>query len=429
MYQLEISEDVQQTTAATPSPFGNTDANEPRAQFSSKTEWGQEGSNPQYPRRGSFRASDSDKEKLRNDKYVRLEGILPREFNGDQSKTHQFLIQFKCFMRMNEGAHIARNLMSKASYFLSLLSGLKVVRWVEWQHNWLDKIEVDPHGYPLPYGLYLWQVLEAEFEKAFIDYMAREKAHDNLWKLKMHGGNIDQYIVDFQFLASWAEINVNDPAAIRLFQLGLPIPLAEACIDLKKPANFEQWTLAAQAQQHGWIQKKWLQAQKEGNMPNQNQGNQITSQGNNNQRGQFFWKWNNGGNTCPSHAQLPPQDPNAIDTSATIWKATTDAEKQKHRQEGRCFECSKWGDIACMCPNKKTCARASNLNPSSSNSSSIGSATTSDVASVMSDDTTTTTSSADIAVHVLRFLDEERTEFTRVMKEGGEEMGFLNAWM
>ena len=191
IYQLEISGDIHKTTAATPSPFGNMDANEPRAQFSSKTEWGQGGSNPQYPRRGSFGASDSDKEKPRNDKYVRLEGILPREFNGDQSKTHQFLIQFKCFMWMNEGANITQNLMSKASYFLSLLSGSKVVRWVEWQHDWLDKIEVDTHRYPLPYGLDIWQVLEAEFEKAFINYVAREKAQNDLRKLKMQGGNIN----------------------------------------------------------------------------------------------------------------------------------------------------------------------------------------------------------------------------------------------
>ena len=47
----------------------------------------------------------------------------------------------------------------------------------------------------------------------------------------------------------------------------------------------------------------------------------------------------------------------------------------------------------------------------------------------MSDDTTTTTSSADIAAHILRFLDEERAEFARVIKEGGEEMAFLNDWM
>ena len=44
----------------------------------------------------------------------------------------------------------------------------------------------------------------------------------------------------------------------------------------------------------------------------------------------------------------------------------------------------------------------------------------------MSDDTTTTTSSVDIATHVLKFSDEERAEFARVMKEGGEEMGFLD---
>ena len=83
MYQLKISGEVQQTTIAAPSPFGNTDANEPRAQFSSKTKQGRGGSNPRYPRRGSFGASDSDEEKPRNNKYVRLEGILPREFDGD----------------------------------------------------------------------------------------------------------------------------------------------------------------------------------------------------------------------------------------------------------------------------------------------------------------------------------------------------------
>ena len=328
---------------------------------------------------------------------------------------------------MNEGANIARNPMSKASYFLSLLSRSKVVGWVEQQHDWLDKVEADPHEYLLPYGLDIWQVIEAKFKKAFINYVAREKAHDDLRKLKMQGGNVDQYVADFQFLASRAEINVNDPAAIRLFQLGLPIPLAEACIDLEKPANFEQWTLAAQAQQRGWIQKKGLRAQKEGNMLSRNQGNQTTSQKNNNQRGQFFWRQNNGGNTRPSRTQLPPWDPNAMDTSATVRKATTEAEKQKHRQEGQCFECSKQGHIARMCPNKKTCAQTLNSNLPSSNSSSIGSTAISDIASVMLDDTTTTTSSMDIATRVLKFSDEERAKFARVMKEGGEEMGFLNA--
>ena len=164
-------------------------------------------------------------------------------------------------------------------------------------------------------------------------------------------------------------------------------------------------------------------------MPSQNQGNQTTSQKNNNQWGQFFWRLNDGENTHPPRTQLPSWDLNAMDTSATVWKATTETEKQKHRQEGRCFKCSKQGHIACMCPDKKTHARTLNLNPPSSNLSSIGSAAISDIASVMSDDTTTTTSSVDIAAHVLEFSDKERAKFTRVMKKGGEEMGFLDTWM
>ena len=122
---------------------------------------------------------------------MRLEEIPPKESNGDRSKTHQFLIQFKHFMQMNERANIAQNPMSKASYFLSLLSESKVVGWVERQHDWLDKVEANPHEYPLPYGLDIWQVIEAEFKKAFINYTAREKAHDDLRKLKMQGGNVD----------------------------------------------------------------------------------------------------------------------------------------------------------------------------------------------------------------------------------------------
>ena len=59
----------------------------------------------------------------------------------------------------------------------------------------------------------------------------------------------------------------------------------------------------------------------------------------------------------------------------------------------------------------------------------MGSATILDVASIMSNDTMTMTSFADIAAHVLRFSDKERAEFAKVIKEGEEEMGFLNSWM
>jgi hypothetical protein len=38
---------------------------------------------------------------------------------------------------------------------------------------------------------------------------------------------------------------------------------------------------------------------------------------------------------------------------STVRKATTEVEKQKHRQEGRCFECSQQGHLVHNCPLKK----------------------------------------------------------------------------
>ena len=83
-------------------------------------------------------------------------------------------------MIMNNEANIARNLMSKAAYFLLLMDGSKVKKWVERQHDWLNKIETEPWQYPLPHGMNVWQVVEAELKKAFIDYVAHKKAHNDL---------------------------------------------------------------------------------------------------------------------------------------------------------------------------------------------------------------------------------------------------------
>jgi len=82
---------------------------------------------------------------------------------------------------------------------LALFEGSKVEGWCEWQYAWLDKVEANPHI--LSYGMTAWDALEQDFQHSFIDYAVHEKAHDDLRKLKMSGGNVDQYIVDFKFLA------------------------------------------------------------------------------------------------------------------------------------------------------------------------------------------------------------------------------------
>jgi Retrotransposon gag protein len=133
---------------------------------------------------------------------VRLEGILPDRYEGDRSKTMSFLTQFKRFMLMNHNTVITCDPCAKAAFFLSLIGGPKVEGWIQCTYDWLDDVEADPSL--LPFKMNAWQALEAKFKKMFIDYTAHERAQDELRKLRMKEGNIDEYIAAFQLLGHHA---------------------------------------------------------------------------------------------------------------------------------------------------------------------------------------------------------------------------------
>jgi Retrotransposon gag protein len=180
-----------------------------------------------------------------------------------------------------------------------------------------------------------WQALEAEFKKVFIDYAMHKRAQNELRKLRMKEGNMDEYIAAFQLLGHHVGVDLNDPSVLCLFAQGLPKSLAKSCIDIKSPENFEQWTSAAQRQQRNWLRKQALRSDYALPRPQQ-QGSNC---------GGFFWRCGNQGNAQPARPRLQPHDPNAMDTSAVACKATTKTEKEKYQKEGWCFECRKQGHM------------------------------------------------------------------------------------
>jgi hypothetical protein len=133
-------------------------------------------------------------------------------------------------MLMNNGAYIARDPIKRCSYFLSLIRGPKVKGWTRVQNDWLDLAHEDPTI--LPWGMTAWQVLERKFHNAFVDYTEHEQAQDEIRKLKMKDGKVDQYIAQFTQLAHRGGLDPNEPSNLRLFARGLPQKLAEVCIDL-----------------------------------------------------------------------------------------------------------------------------------------------------------------------------------------------------
>jgi hypothetical protein len=102
-----------------------------------------------------------------------------------------------------------------------------------------------------------------------------------------------------------------------------------------------------------------------------------------------------------------------MDTSATVRKAVTEADKQKHHLEGRCFECSKQGHIARNCPDRKVKARTAST------------VTIQEVTEVAK--TLNLTDGAALAEHAFQLSDEARDAFVKKVMMMGEEMGFLEA--
>ena len=175
----------------------------------------------------------------------------------------------------------------------------------------------------LPQTQNAWQVVEHNFKQAFVNYAVKEKAQDELHKLKMKEGNIDQYIADFQLLAMDANVDLDEPTVLQLFYFGLPPQLADRCIFINSPNDFDFWAKAAQKNQCTWILSQTIRHKIGGNPPPPRQNNPT--------QGRAF-PWNRGkrGQVNPHHA--PPFDPNAMDVDM-VQKASTEAKKQKHRQE------------------------------------------------------------------------------------------------
>ena len=97
-----------------------------------------------------------------------------------------------------------------------------------------------------------------------------------------------------------------------------------------------------------------------------------------------------------------------MDTSA--GKATTEEQKKKHCDEGRCFECSKQGHLARDCPTKKLKACSTDTQETEKKKAPW--------------------SVQDMVARATKFSDEERTAFIQALQEEDtkdEDPGFLEA--
>jgi hypothetical protein len=316
----KTSEPIPESRATTPAPSHDSyhPPDQPqlvpiRTMFSSQTPRGLPPKKPRAKKNDHFFSDDEGDEERPKGKPVRLKGNAPTPFDGDRSKTEYFLAEFRRYMRLNNNSTMARDPMKKATYFLSLVKGENVHGWVLQQDEWLDKIMEGDET--LPYHMNEWDVIQAEFKKAYTDYAAIERSNSELRALKMKDGDVDTYIAQFKMLANKGKHNLDEPELHRLFMMGMPQTLLATCLQLHNPHMFEEWTTAAQYQNQIYLRQKSLRADF-ALLKGGGGSNAFSSLGGWRARPQQSQRPTKQGNSNPR--QLKPRDPNAMDTSATV---------------------------------------------------------------------------------------------------------------
>src|SRR5882762_10107390 len=274
----------------------------------------------------------------------KLRGETPDIFSGNRKKSETFIRQFNLHLGLNDNHEIMTTPYLRAMYALSLIKGPLVNDWVNDQVVGLRK-KVSRVNNPIARtNQALWNDFETAFTNVFTDTAKAQNAHTALEQLTMRGDDLDTYISTFRHLAKDAGYDLNDQAVHHMFGKGLGRNLLYNVLKREtQPTTMVEWEAAARAER-----------QKEARMhammhPQKQRYRWVAPQ-------TYNKSYRNG-----SHRNEPRHHPNDIpvpmDVDTPVFtqvnRAYTEEDKNRHKQEGRCFRCSKRGHMACECPDKK----------------------------------------------------------------------------
>jgi len=97
---------------------------------------------------------------------------------------------------LNYQVNVMAQPYSQVLCFLSYIQGPEVQDWVTHELRWLR--EQVHSGHVLPNNPWLWAQMMIHFGNAFVDTMTQAKARNELTKLQMEGGHINEYIAKFE---------------------------------------------------------------------------------------------------------------------------------------------------------------------------------------------------------------------------------------
>jgi hypothetical protein len=265
-----------------------------------------------------------------------IEGTAPPLFDGTGVAARRWFKRAENHFFVNQQSTAAKDPLRKIGITLSWICGPRVDYWVDRQIDWLKDQEHGRNAVADP-----WAVFQQAFLESFSSLSDVRRAETDLKKLRMKNGDVDGYIGAFANLADLAQVPLDSPHTLEMFQVGLPIPFVMQCWQIAKdwPKTFMEWCTLARRHQ---ANKDHLNSRRA--------NRQMTDTGNNDDK--TLWTRNRG-NT--QQAQVSLTGSGRRESVASIGvsrKAVTEEDKAKYYAEGRCFRCSEQGHISRNCPSR-----------------------------------------------------------------------------
>ena len=236
-----------------------------------------------------------------------LEGFPPTTFDGDRSKTDDFITEFGLYRIINEEHPIITNPKRRVALALTYIRGPKVDAWVSQQYDALLK-KANHAPTHADTNEAVWEDFIADFKRAFAE--PAWKVISELENLRMAKDDVEMFIATFENLASRAEFKRESVSMVHYFRQCLPTYLVRSIMKREAiPNTIDEWQSATRKEvtKRAMMKKLYCLAALEG-------------------------------------------DTDAAHTGVARLTRLSEEERARLMMEGRCFECNGKGHRARDCP-------------------------------------------------------------------------------
>jgi hypothetical protein len=267
---------------------------------------------------------------------------MPPPFDGTRGTVDLFLQTFNFYRNANCDNEVMRNPFQRANLLLTFMKGPRIQMWAAKKGEELTMaVFGDPANNVQPTHLRedegLWNGLVQALRTQFAELHGEEGAYRKIKRLKQMPGNVEDYITAFEMLLLKAGWGRDSHGAISAFKEGLCEPLLKECIRRRpKPVTLTEWMDTARDEEKSYYDLKFeLEEAKK-----RCGGRRLEDLAEDARKG----------NKRPAGDVDPrPYDPMQLDAART-QKRLSDEERQKLRNEGRCFGCESTKHMYDKCP-------------------------------------------------------------------------------